>query len=115
QFRTAKGVYYANDAVSAVGLYRMAFLNKDKALVLDDVDDLLRDRQVVALLKALGEPGENKSICWEKMNSALKADGIPTKFTTGSRICIICNDLPSVTKNIQAVLDRAKTIVFWPT
>ena len=40
-FRNTKDVYYANDAVSAVGLYRMAWRNLNKALVIDDVDDLL--------------------------------------------------------------------------
>lgn len=58
RFRDAKGVYYANDAVSAVGLFRMARRHKNEALVLDDVDDLMSEKQAVALLKALGENGD---------------------------------------------------------
>ena len=113
-FRSAKEIYYTNDAVSAVGLYRMAYHNIDKPLAFDDVDDCLINRQALALIRVLGEPGE-KMPCWEKMNVALAKEGVPNKFTTTSRICIICNQLPKINMAMKSVLDRAKTIVFWPT
>jgi len=114
-FKDCPNAHYANSAVSPVGLYTMAYRHKDEAIFLDDVDELLRDKTVVALLKALADHGENKLLSWEKRNASLASDGIPSNFMTSSRICIICNELPTVNKNLQAVLDRAKTVIFRPT
>lgn len=113
-FRNADSVRYVNDALSGVGLYRLVWLNIGKSLAIDDIDELLNDRQVVALLKALGEPGD-KQVCWEKQNSVLAAEGVPKNFTTNSRICIICNELPKINNGIKAMLDRAKVIIFDPS
>ena len=115
QFENTPGACFINSAASAVGLYVAAYQNRNKPMVLDDVDGLLKDQTVVSLLKALASDREEKDVTWAKQSSALQKMEIPTQFTTTSRLCILCNEFPKVSKNVQAVLDRAKIVCFSPS
>ena len=114
QFENTPGACFINSAASAVGLYVAAYQNRNKPMVLDDVDGLLKDQTVVSLLKSLASDRDEKTVTWAKQSSALQKLEIPTQFTTTSRLCILCNEFPKVSKNVQAVLDRAKLVCFTP-
>ncbi|HLX64078.1 MAG TPA: hypothetical protein VKX17_22590 [Planctomycetota bacterium] len=115
-FEKAKGCAYFSGALSPVGLYELAFRHKDEPLVIDDADDILTDDQIINLLKVLMNDREIKKLSWVKQNSALEKAGVPKQFETKSRLCIIVNELPSISGlNSKAVLDRAKLVVFEPT
>lgn len=87
----------------------------DLAIILDDIDGLLSDKGSTAMFKALGNDRETKQLSWVKQNSWLESQGIPSSYKTRSRLCILCNAVPKVKRDLQAVFDRAKTVIFAPT
>lgn len=123
QFENTPKARYINNAASPVGLYAAVYWCKARAdgededtpIILDDVDGLLDERGATAFFKALGSDRENKHLSWEKQNTWLESEGIPRSYTTTSRLCILCNSVPKVSRDLQAVFDRAKTVVFAPT
>lgn len=113
---------YINNAASPVGLYAAAYCCKsadsateDNPIILDDVDGLLTTAAATSFFKALGADRTTKQLSWEKQNAWLESEGIPRSYTTTSRLCILCNAIPKVKWDLQAVLDRAKTVIFSPT
>ncbi|HEX8348669.1 MAG TPA: hypothetical protein VF598_01785 [Hymenobacter sp.] len=120
-FESIEGARYINNAASPVGLYsavywcRQDHANEDMPIILDDVDGLLEEKGATALFKALGSDREQKHLSWEKQNTWLESLGVPNSYTTSSRLCILCNSLPKVRRDLQAVFDRAKIVVFSPS
>ena len=128
-FEKTKHARYINNAASPVGLYAAVWYAKashetyearkagteDDPIILDDVDGLLAEKGATSLFKALGSDRPVKHMNWVKQNTWLDSLGIPQSYETSSRLCILCNTLPKVSKDLQAVFDRAKTVVFSPT
>lgn len=107
--------------LSAFQLYKRLFKVRNKAIVLDDVDDALRHSDMARLLMALCETDdEARTVAWLGTESQLKVRKgnkvvcIPQEFETTSRVCIICNDWAILTSRFRALLDRG-TVVFFDT
>ncbi|MGD0088391.1 MAG: hypothetical protein ABSE73_00555 [Planctomycetota bacterium] len=111
RFLRFKNLAYINNSASARGIYEWAMSNIDKALVLDDLDGLLKVREVIALLKALCETRSIKTVSLTKFLPA----GVPRQFQTRSRVCLGFNALPELEADLVALLDRARLVVFAPS
>jgi len=83
-------------------------------MVIDDVDQLLAERQNIALLKAACDTRPVKRIAWHSMTRTLAANNLPTEFESISNVCVILNDLAETHKNMQALLNRGLVVEFKP-
>jgi hypothetical protein len=114
--------YYVNAArLTTFRLYKQLFQYRDKAIILDDVDDALRRSDMARLLMALCETDDAaRTISWLGTESLLKVEKgkkvlrVPQEFETKSRVCIICNDWGILTTKFGALLDRGTVVFFDP-
>lgn len=102
-------------AISAVGLYKALFLNKDGGiLVLDDCDSVFEDQDSFNLLKGALDSTEKRTICWSKQSSWLKEEDIPDKFDfNGSMVFLTNVDMRAssmrankLSKHFEALISR---------
>jgi hypothetical protein len=97
------------------GMYEKLYRQRDKFVVIDDVDSLYADRSGIQLLKCLCQTEEEKTVAWHSGARRLEKHGIPREFITKSRVLIIGNDWKILNKNVAAVQDRGHVLVFQPT
>jgi hypothetical protein len=101
--------------ISAFGLYQRLYEFRDQPIVIDDVDELYRDRKAVLLLKALCQSERTRSLCWLTDAPALDHRNIPRQFVTESRVLVLANQWKSVNINVAALEDRGHFAHFCPT
>jgi hypothetical protein len=101
--------------VTAFGMYAQLFENKDKPIVIDDVDGLYSDRQCVSLLKSLCQSEVEKTVRWSADPKFLERRGLPREFVTKSDVAIVANDWKSLSRNVSALEDRGEVIEFVPS
>lgn len=114
--------HYINAArLTTFQLYKQLFKVRNKAVILDDVDDALKHSDMARLLMALCETDDNaRTVAWLGTESQLKVQKgnkvvrIPQQFQTTSRVCTICNDWAILTTRFGALLDRGTVIFFDP-
>jgi hypothetical protein len=114
--------HYINAArLTSFQLYKQLFKVRNKAVILDDVDDALKQSGMARLLMALCETDdEARTVAWLGTESLLKVRKgnkvvpIPQEFETTSRVCIICNDWTILTTKFGALLDRGTVVFFDP-
>jgi hypothetical protein len=99
--------------VTAFGLYCTLYEHRDRTLILDDVDDLAKDRDAVRLLKALLQTEPVKTVGW--LTQAAERADLPTQFETRSRALIITNDWQVLDANVAALQDRCHALSFKPS
>jgi hypothetical protein len=102
-----------NAHITPLGFYLLGYHSKDMPIVVDDVDSILDNKDVVALLKQFAETVDIKKINWISTTKLL--GDVPNSYETKSRILIICNDLNVLSKKVGALLDRGWVIEFQPT
>ncbi len=95
-------------------LYQRLYRYRSVAVVFDDLDDLMRLAANVILLKSVADTSPVKWVEWGS-NHAAFSGGLPKSFESISRICLICNDWETVSRNISAVYDRGLVILFQPS
>lgn len=100
---------------TAFGMYFELYRNRNRLVVIDDVDSLYSDKNSIRLLKCLCQTEEEKSVGWHSATRALEKAGIPREFVTRSRVIIICNDWRTLNRNVAALQDRGHVLVFAPT
>jgi hypothetical protein len=100
---------------TAFGMYLQLYRNRDRFVVIDDVDSLYSDRNGIRLLKCLCQTEETKTVAWHSAARSLEKAGIPREFVTTSRVVIICNDWRTLNRNVAALQDRGHVLVFRPT
>ena len=100
---------------TAFGMYLQLYRNRDRFVVIDDVDSLYSDRNGIRLLKCLCQTEEEKAVAWHSAARSLEKAGIPREFVTRSRVVIICNDWRTLNRNVAALQDRGHVLVFRPT
>jgi hypothetical protein len=88
---------------TAKGLYRTLFENRNRVLVLDDVDNVLRDPVALNLLKSALDSYDRRIISWNAESSS--EDDLPRSFEFKGGIIFISN-LP-IFKIDQAIRSRA--------
>src|SRR4051812_9554310 len=91
-----------------------AYQYQNKPIGLDDVDGLYRDKNGVRLLKALCQTDREKAGSWLSDSKTLERRGIPTRFTTTSRVVIVANQWRSVDADVAALEDRGHFLLFEP-
>lgn len=114
--------YYINAArLTPFQLYKVLYQRKNKAIILDDVDDALKRSDMARLLMTLCESDSTaRTVAWLGTESLLKTKKgkkvvrIPQEFETTSRVCIICNDWAILTTKFGALLDRGTVVFFNP-
>lgn len=102
-------------SATAFGMYLELYRNRDRFVVIDDVDSLYSDRNGIRLLKCLCQTEEEKSVAWHSAAKSLEKAGIPREFVTKSRVVIISNDWRTLNRNVAALQDRGHVLVFRPT
>jgi hypothetical protein len=114
--------HYTNAArLTSFQLYKQLFKVRNKAAILDDVDDALKQPGMARLLMALCETDdEARTVSWLGTESLLKVRKgnkvvrIPQEFETTSRVCLISNDWTILTTRFGALLDRGTVVFFDP-
>lgn len=107
-------VFYHEGPMSGPKCYTTLYANRDRSIILDDVDPLLKHADNVNLLKLLCQSDTPKRLAWRKQNWRMDQDNVPECFTTTSRVCVLANKIPAADENLAAVLDRAHVIEFLP-
>jgi hypothetical protein len=100
--------------VSAFRLYCEAYWNRNKPLVIDDVDNLYGDRAAVRTLKCLCQTDRVKHVGWHTAAKQLDDQDVPREFYTESKVCIIANVWKDLNTNVSAVDDRGILVDFQP-
>ena len=100
---------------TAFGMYAKLYENRNRLVVIDDVDSLYSRQNSVRLLKCLCQTEPEKRVAWHTAASELKREGIPREFTTKSQVIIIANDWKTLNRNVEAVQDRGHMISFEPS
>ncbi|SRR5579883_157588 len=100
--------------VSAFHLYCEAYWNRNKPIVIDDVDNPYGDRAAIRVLKCLCQTDAVKFVGWHTAAKQLDDAGVPRDFHTESKVCIIANVWKELNKNIAAVEDRGLLVDFRP-
>jgi hypothetical protein len=108
--------HYLKGNITPVEVYRAAYENRNKLLVLDDAERLWSDETGRFLLRDLTECKPTKVVNWRTDNKQLQRDGIPKFFETSSRVCIIMNRFAfGDAHEYDAIVDRAHFVHFDPT
>ena len=90
------------------------FHNRHKNIIIDDAEPLYQERQGKMLMRSLTETDAIKVISWNSTNKLLRDNGVPQRFHTASKVCIICNRWVSVNELTEALEDRAHIVYFDP-
>jgi hypothetical protein len=108
-------VGWISGQATPLGIYLEAFEHRQQPLVLDDVDGLYADRSGIRLLKALCQTEATKTLSWHTATPILQRRGVPSQFTTTSRVALIGNDWKTLNADVAALEDRGHVLVFEPT
>jgi hypothetical protein len=113
--------YISAARLTAFQLFRQLYMVRDKAIILDDVDDPLKRSDMARVLMGLCETDDQeRTIAWLGTESLLKVRkgkksvAVPQEFKTSSRVCIICNDWGILTTKFRGLLDRGRVVCFDP-
>ncbi len=105
---------WIDGSATAFGLYCQLYRDRDRPVVIDDVDGLYADRAAVRLLKCLCQTEPRKRLGWHSAATA-GCRGIPASFETTSRVALLANELRIPNVNVSALLDRGHVLVFDPS
>jgi len=101
-------------SASAFGIYCSLYENRDRPIVIDDVDSLYTDRECVRLLKCVCQTDPVKLVQWHT-GAAGKGKDVPREFETTSKVIIIANEWKTLSENVRAVENRGHLLFFEPT
>src|SRR6516165_5964653 len=110
-----RGFGWISGQATPLGIYLEAFEHRRQPLVLDDVDGLYADRGGIRLLKALCHTEATKTLSWHTATPILQHRGVPSQFTTTSRVALIGNDWKTLNADVAALEDRGHVLIFEPT
>jgi hypothetical protein len=94
---------YYNNYTTALAFYQLVYKNRDKMIVLDDIDNLLNDGKAVAILKAITDT--KKAYVTYESNSD-KMGSVPKSFIFEGKVVILTNRISGSDK-LLSLLDRA--------
>lgn len=84
---------YVNGVATAVELYKALYDNRDKVLIIDDVETLFADDRIINILKgALWESDHGKREIAYRTSSLVLAE-YPEKFDYNGKIIILANEI----------------------
>jgi len=84
---------YSNSHITPLSLYKLLYNNREKIIILDDVEELFANRTAIGILKsALGEVDGKRKVCY--YTTSEKADDVPESFEFQGGVIILCNEIP---------------------
>jgi hypothetical protein len=101
--------------VTPLALYMDLFACRNQPVILDDAEGLYGNKDGKLLMKALCDTDPVKRLQWNSTNKKLTDAGVPTKFMTTSKVCVIQNRWHGADADAEAILTRAHLIHFDPT
>lgn len=96
-----KEFVYNSGVTTAVALYIMLCENKNKIIVLDDVENIFSDDRAVNLLKAALWGFDNKRMITYKTSSKVLQD-YPDEFEFTGKLIILANNIHKYNKNCES-------------
>ena len=93
-------------------LYERNLYESDFIAVFDDTDSLMNNKSNIALLKALFDTKETKTVKYTSTTKLL--EGMENEFNTQCKTIVLLNDI-SDNKNIAPLISRANTVNFNPS
>jgi hypothetical protein len=94
-------------------IYYEAYKNPHKVIVFDDVDSMLYNKSVVALMKQLCQIGEDKLISYST-TAKYHGENIPRTFISNNKVIILCNNIKKGGADMDALISRSTYIRFNP-
>ena len=96
---------YVNGFSTTLALYKFIYNNKDKLIILDDMELLFQDNKTISILKALTYGVNNKRIVMYETTSD-KLD-VPASFEFTGKIILLLNEIPQKNnESYKALLSR---------
>lgn len=106
---------YADSFSTPLGFYVWMFENRDKILVLDDVQGLFQDKRCISYLKsALWSPDGGARVVHNLSTKQPKdefGELVPNHFEFSGGIIMLTNDIPMKNPHVQALLTRVNLAV----
>lgn len=81
---------YLNSYSTALSLYLQVYHNKDKLILLDDLNGIWKDEKGLSILRALINTEDVRYITYNSSSEKLTA---PSNFIFSGKIIILCNDI----------------------
>jgi hypothetical protein len=110
-----KSLCYIQGHALPIQVYIELFKHRHEPVVLDDAEGLYEAQAGRNLLTNLTQTDQVKTLEWLSSSRILTDQGVPMRFSTTSRVCIITNRWSGSSKEIQALEDRGHLIYFDPT
>lgn len=76
---------------SAAGMYEFLYTYRDKIIIFDDCDSVLRDGTAINLLKAALDTYDERWLSWNTSSNAIRQSSVPTTFLFTGSIIFISN------------------------
>jgi hypothetical protein len=102
--------------LTAFDLYQKIYKYQDAPIIIDDVPNIFRNADSVAMLKSLTDSRAVKTVSWNTASTGSQRPGsLPKSFETRSRLLLIANEWKTLDENVRALESRAVTIIFEPS
>jgi len=100
-----KDFIYKSGYTTPLSLYKFLYDNKDKLIILDDIEGIFKDGVALAILKGcLWDTDGKRLVFYDSTSSKLNA---PNCFEFKGRLIILCNRIPNPDDlHIKAVMSR---------
>jgi len=99
---------YISSHISPIELYNLMFKNKDRIVVVDDVEGLLNDQKILSILKSAlwSSVGDKRVVAWNSPTHLLEAD---REFEFRGKLFLLMNKIPPKNEVLQSLLSRTLT------
>ena len=87
--------------------------NSRRKVIFDDVDELIKNKGNISILKQLTETTKIKEVQYNTTSQAMQPD--KQSFMSRNKICLLVNDIKRIGHNMQALLTRGFYIDFCPS
>ena len=104
-------IFFSGHA-TPLSIYKRLMNNPRALVVFDDVDTLLKNKTITALLKQICEVKHKKDVRYSSTTHLLSED--EKEFVSMNKVMIICNDLSLFSKDLKALKTRAIIVEFLP-
>ena len=111
---TREDMLVFNGHVTPLAVYMKLYNNFNKVVVFDDVDAMLKNKSMVAILKQVCIIGHDKTIGYTS-SATFEGKPIPSQFTSNNKVIILCNNISSGGEDMKALLSRGYYLHFNPT
>lgn len=96
--------------ITPLQLYIESYEHKNELIILDDVDGLLRNGTIIALMKQLCDTTTVKTMQYHTTREL----EVPSIFKTSSKVILLLNKVPTDNPNVMAFLSRGIFVNFIP-